>query len=64
MQCAVQGCGHVIVKDEEYYLLGGGKVINCKSCACDTVYTIMVGTKEVVLRRGWDKVPFTKRVAC
>lgn len=55
--CAVKECigKRVIEKGDIYFLLAGGTVVNCKECACNTRYTIVVNKKEVHLQRGWDK---------
>lgn len=60
--CAVPACRRVILPGETYYLLGGGRVINCEDCACNTPYTIMVGKVPVEMTRGWDKTAVTKNL--
>lgn len=54
-QCARLACRVTIWPYEEYYTLGGGKVVNCARCACDVTYTIKVGKDDVTFKRGWDE---------
>jgi len=54
--CAVVGCEAKIREGETYFLLGGGKVINCHDCACHKTFKVTVNDKEVTLTRGWDKI--------
>lgn len=51
-----------IQKGETYYLLGGGKVINCEACACFSTYTITVNGKPLHLERGWHKTAVSKNI--
>lgn len=46
----------IIEKGDVYYLLGGGTVVTCQECACNSSYTIIVNKKPVHMQRGWDKV--------
>jgi hypothetical protein len=54
-RCAKLACRAWIRPYEEYYALGGGKVINCARCATETEFTICVSKKDTVFRRGWDQ---------
>ena len=54
-QCARLACRAVIRPYEEYYVLGGGKVVNCRRCACDATYTIKLGRRDETFKRGWDQ---------
>jgi hypothetical protein len=61
-KCGVLECRKPIKKGDTYYLLGGGKVINCEHCACYTSFTLMVGKEAVTMLRGWDKTSVAKNI--
>lgn len=61
-RCAVMACRKEITPGETYYLLAGGKVMNCEDCACNSKYTIMVGKVEIEMVRGWDKTAVSKNL--
>jgi hypothetical protein len=62
--CGVPECRNPIPKGDEYYLLGGGKVVNCMSCVMNRklrlpIYargsiTQVVDTYET--ERGWHRI--------
>jgi hypothetical protein len=52
----------MINEGETYYLLGGGKVVNCEFCACSTTFVIIVNQKPITMERGWDKAAVVKNV--
>lgn len=60
--CVVEKCGKAIVVGETYYLLGGGKVVNCEDCACNNQFTIVVNGKSVTMTRGWDKTAVADKI--
>lgn len=62
VKCAVLACKTMIGSGDTYYLLGGGKVVTCENCACNTPYTLIVNKKEVHLTRGWDKTACVDRL--
>lgn len=65
MQSTIRGvleCRKPILSGDTYYLLGGGRVINCENCACLTKYTIIVNKKEIEMTRAWDKTAVSKNL--
>ena len=55
-ECAVHGCETIILPGDTYYMLGGGKVMNCENCACRMPIKIVVNGVDVHMTRSWDKV--------
>lgn len=64
LKCMTEACmdKKMINEGETYYLLGGGKVVNCEFCACFTTFDIIVNKKTVTMHRGWDKAAVVKIV--
>ena len=61
-QCAVMACRKAILQGETYYMLGGGKVMTCEDCACNTPASYLVNGKVIQCKRGWDKTAVSKNL--
>lgn len=53
-QCSRVACCAPIRLYNEYYILGGGKVMTCVACAESHKFTILVSGKPTTMKRGWD----------
>lgn len=51
-----------IYEGDTYYLLGGGKVVNCVDCACHHPFIVTVGKDQIQLTRAWHKTAVADRV--
>jgi hypothetical protein len=54
--CEREACGAKIKRHETYFLLAGGKVVNCFQCASAVEYRVKMGKNWVTHKRGWDEV--------
>lgn len=62
LKCVVMACRKPILKGDTYYLLGGGKLVNCKTCACDMPVKLVINNIEINLTRSWDKTAINERI--
>ena len=64
LHCDVPECRQIIPTGDEYYLIGGGKVVNCVSCIMNRKLRVPIyakgSTSQVIgsyeTGRGWDRI--------